>query len=195
VVVATGAAAYGGYARLRSNRWAHAVALPEIRRLADVNQFDSAFTIAMRARDIIGDDSSLASLMPRVSANVLFRSTPAGARVFRTTYDDSTQWTELGVTPTDSVRVPRGFGRYRFELPGHHPVQLAGMIGLVRNARVVLHPLGSPNAGMVYVTGGNTEVARSRPASNCCRTRWTMAAPTTSRSSWGGRCRRSAGEV
>jgi dienelactone hydrolase/tRNA A-37 threonylcarbamoyl transferase component Bud32 len=153
-------AAYVGYAKLRDVQWARGVAIPELRRLADLNQFDSAFAIATRAAGILGEnDSTLASLWPRLSVPVAFTSRPAGARVLRAAYADSAGWAELGVTPTDSLRVPRGIARFRFELAGHHPVQLAGVPGLVQGMRVVLQRADSSDGRMVYVTGGRTEVA------------------------------------
>jgi dienelactone hydrolase/tRNA A-37 threonylcarbamoyl transferase component Bud32 len=165
-VVAIGIAAYLGYARFRNHAWARAVAIPEVRRLAELNQFDSAFAVARRAEAIVGDDSTLAALWPRISASVAFTSTPAGARVLRTTYGDSTGWTEIGVTPTPTLRVPRGVGRVRFELAGHHPVQLAGSSArtgppfpLVQDARVILQRTDSSDGRMVYATGGRTEVS------------------------------------
>ena len=151
-------AGYVGYTRLRNVQWARGVALPEIAQLADANQFDSAFTIATRAETILRGDSTLASLWPKISVDLDFTSRPAGARVLRTTYDDSMGWTPLGVTPTGRVRVPRGVSRFRFELAGHHPLHLAGPLPLVRDARIVLQRADSSDGRMVYVTGGLTEV-------------------------------------
>ncbi|HEU4722919.1 MAG TPA: protein kinase [Gemmatimonadaceae bacterium] len=154
------AAAYLGYAKLRDVQWARGVAIPEIGRLADLTHFDSAFAVATRAEEILGpDDSTLASLWPRITLPVAFTSRPAGARVLRTAYSDSAGWTELGVTPTDTLRVQRGIARYRFELAGHHPVQVAGVPGVVQGMHVVLQRADSSDGRMVYVTGGRTEVA------------------------------------
>ena len=161
-----GLVVYTSSVKLRDERWARGVALPEATRLAELNQFDSAFALARRAERIIGDDSALIALWPRISAEIAFTSRPAGARVLRTTYGDSTGWTELGVTPTPKVRVPRGVGRFRFELEGHHPVQLAGTVQAggppvprVHEARVVLQRTDSSDGRMVYVTGGRAEVS------------------------------------
>ena len=159
VAAAIVVAGYMGYTRLRDVQWARGVAIPELRRLADVNQFDSAFALATRAEAAVGaDDSTLATVWPRISLPIAFTSRPAGARVFRTVYGDSTGWTELGVTPTPKVRVPRGFARYRFELAGRHPVQLAGVPTAVQDMRVELQRTDSSDGRMVYVTGGRTEV-------------------------------------
>ena len=165
-VLAIGVAVYLGYTRFRDQSWARGVAIPEVHRLAELGRFDSAFAIARRAEEILGDDSTLAALRPGFSASIAFTSTPAGARLLRTTYEDSTGWTEIGVTPTPKLRVPRGIGRFRFELADHHPVQLAGspvIAGPVRrpvqDARVVFQRADSSDGRMVYVTGGGTEVS------------------------------------
>ena len=87
VAAAIAVAAYVGYGKLRDVQWARGVAIPELRRLADANQFDSAFTLATRAEAIVGaGDSTLATLWPRISLPIAFTSRPAGARVFRTAY-------------------------------------------------------------------------------------------------------------
>lgn len=156
--IIVGVAAFKGYEKLRDDRWAHSVALPEIRRLAEANRFDSAFILATRAEKVLGNDSTLESLWGRVSARVTFTSMPSGASVFRSAYEDSVGWIRIGVTPTDSVRIPIGISRYRFELPGHHPVQMAGGQGRLENAQVVFQRMDSSDGLMVHVTGGRTEL-------------------------------------
>ncbi|MGI9044507.1 MAG: SUMF1/EgtB/PvdO family nonheme iron enzyme [Gemmatimonadaceae bacterium] len=144
---------------MRDDRWTHRVALPEIRRLAEANRFDSAFMLATRAEKILGNDSTLESLWERVSGKVSFTSVPAGASVFRSAYHDSVGWTEVSVTPADSIRLPLGVSRYRFELAGHHPVHVAGGPGRLENAQVVLQRLDSSDGRMVHVNGGRTELS------------------------------------
>ena len=158
-VILVGAGAWAMYSRVREERWAHTVAIPEITQLVDRNQFESAFVLATRAERVLGDDSVLARLWPRLSTHLVLTSEPAGARVYRTTYNDSIGWTELGVTPTDSVRVPLGLSRWRFDLPGHHSVHLAGPPAIPRTTRVALQRMDSSDGRMVLVPAGNAEVA------------------------------------
>ena len=158
VIIVLGAAGYLTFTKVRDQRWAHTVAIPEINRLIDANAFDSAFALATLAERIVGEDSALSQLWPRLSSRVNLRSTPVGARVFRTAYGDSLGWIPLGITPTDSIRVPLGVSRFRYDLPGHHSVQLAGSPAAVR-ANVVLQPSDSSDGRMVRVTGGQTGVA------------------------------------
>ncbi|HYC51645.1 MAG TPA: protein kinase [Gemmatimonadaceae bacterium] len=157
-VLLLGAVGFAGYRKVSDERWARSVAVPEITRLIEGNVFDSAFALATRAERILGDDASLAALWPRTSAKVAFVSEPAGARVFRTSYNDSLGWTLLGVTPTDSIRVPLGPSRYRYELAGYHPVHRATGPGGARG-RVVLQHMDSTDGRMVRVPRGQAEVA------------------------------------
>src|SRR5205085_406063 len=83
-----------------------------IRRLAelagpgDIKVNDSIFRLVRRALAIAPTDSSLKALLPLVTAKVVVRTTPPGASVYRTRYDDSTGWTLIARTPSDSVVVP-----------------------------------------------------------------------------------------
>lgn len=151
----------GGYlatTKLREERWVRNVAIPEVQRLIEANAFDSAFAVATRAEKIVGDDSLLASLWPRLSSKVAIVTAPAGARVFRTRYHDSLGWTLVGITPTDSLRVPLGVSRYRIEAPGYHTVHFAMGSLQLRETRFVLDPIATSDGRMVRVIGGETEV-------------------------------------
>lgn len=157
VVVASGG--YLATEKLRGERWVRGVAIPELQRLMEANAFDSAFVIATRAEQIVGQDSALASLWPRLSAKIAFVTTPPGARVFRTTYGDSLGWEPLGTTPMDSIRVPLGISRYRIEAPGHHALHIAMPPQRLRETRLMLDAIAASDGRMVRVGGGGTEVA------------------------------------
>lgn len=156
VVVAVG---YLATTKLREERWVRTVAIPEVQRLIEANAFDSAFALATRAEKIVGDDSALASLWPRLSAKVAFVTAPAGARVFRTSYHDSLGWSLVGTTPTDSLRLPLGISRYRIETPGYHTAHVAMAPLQLRETQFVLDASASSDGRMVRVNGGETEVA------------------------------------
>ena len=154
-----GAGAYAMTSKLRGERWVRGVAIPEVQRLIEANAFDSAFAIATRAEAIVGNDSALAELWPRLSGKVVFATTPSSARVFRTTYNDSVNWKLLGGTSTDSVRVPLGLNRYRIEAPGYLTRQLAMGLAALRSAPMLLERLDSSDGRMVRVGSGDAEVA------------------------------------
>jgi eukaryotic-like serine/threonine-protein kinase len=153
-----------GYALVRGDRerWVHGTAIPLIGQLAEQGHTDSAFVVATRAAAILPRDPALEALWPRISYRHAFQSEPAGARVYRARWDDTTRWEFVGTTPTDSVRVPMAMGRYRFELPGHRTAELlAGgflsgenvVTGAQLPSTVRLLPEDSPDADMAYVQG------------------------------------------
>ena len=165
VVVATVAAAALAVVvvRGRRERWVHEFAVPAIQQLSDAWESDSAFVLAERASAIAPGDSVLNSLWPRFSRRQRFVSEPAGATVYRARFDDTTRWTRLGVTPTDSVRVPSALARYRFEKPGYRPATVlaggfipgrAANTGALLPRSVPLQPATSPDSDMVVVAGG-----------------------------------------
>ena len=90
-------------------RWREAI--PQIKQYADLAQYDSAWMLARRAKEILPDDSTLASLWLRFARKAVLRSTPEGASVYRASFDDTTRWISLGTTPTDSIWLPLGTGR------------------------------------------------------------------------------------
>jgi len=155
ILVATGA--FMATNKLRGERWVRTAAIPDIQRYIEGNNFDSAFAIATRAEAIVGRDSALAALWPRLSAKLVLQGAPAGARVYRTTYNDSLGWTELPAGG-DSIRVPLGISRYRIEAPGYHARHLAGAPANLRSTPLTLEHRDSAD-GMVRVTGGMAEVA------------------------------------
>jgi eukaryotic-like serine/threonine-protein kinase len=161
VLTIVGVAAWA-MARGERERWVHGTAIPLITQLAEDDLTDSAFVVATRAAAILPGDPTLEALWPRISYRHAFHSEPAGARVYRARFDDTTRWEFVGTTPTDSVRVPMAMGRYRFELPGHRTAELlAGgflsgenvVTGAQLPSTVRLLPEDSPDADMVYVQG------------------------------------------
>jgi formylglycine-generating enzyme required for sulfatase activity/dienelactone hydrolase len=156
LVVGTGAALFTK--RLRGERWARTTAIPDIERLIEASAYDSAFAVAVRAEEFIGADSALARLWPRLSGKVVFKGVPAGARVYRTAYNDSLGWRELPGS-SDSVRVPAGQSRWRIESPGYRTRTVVGTPAAVRSATLTLEREDAPNPEMVRVAGGNAEVA------------------------------------
>jgi serine/threonine protein kinase len=80
------------------------------------------------------------------------RTQPPGARVWMKPYETpQAPWIELGTAGDDPVRVPFGNKRWRVELAGHVPLELASSTGLPL-AR--LTPAAQAPEGMVRVPGG-----------------------------------------
>jgi len=163
-VVLIGAAA--AFAKRQADRrWVRDVAVPAVLALADSGRADSAYVLARMAEARHPGDSLLAKTWPTVGYRRVIHSEPQGARVYRAFFHDTTHWELLGVTPTDSLYLPRAMSRYRVERDGHVPRHLlAG--GLVAGAHaeiavsgaalpdvILLEPADSPDADMLRVRG------------------------------------------
>jgi formylglycine-generating enzyme required for sulfatase activity len=155
VVIAAGAIFATG--RMRRDRWVHQTALPEMRRLIEAAENDSALELALRIEDAAPDDSTLQALWPSFSRKVVVRSDPEGVTVYRASMADTTKWYLVGTTPTDSVRLPLRVGMLRLEKPGFRTVHslFGTMFGQVP-PELSLDSVDAPYPEMVRVPGGNT---------------------------------------
>jgi eukaryotic-like serine/threonine-protein kinase len=131
--------------------WVHQTGLPELRRLAEAAEFDSAFVVASAIEKITPSDTSLAALWTRITRTSVIATDPPGVRVYRAGLRDTSVWRFVGTTPTDSVRLPREIGLFRFEKDGYvTAVRLGG--SLLDSTLMV--PAGDPDAEMVRIPGG-----------------------------------------
>jgi tRNA A-37 threonylcarbamoyl transferase component Bud32/dienelactone hydrolase len=111
-------------------RWAREVAIPEIERLVEGNDawrnLGPPYRLAEQAEAILGDDPELAELFSQVALEIDVATEPAGASVYMKEYENpDAEWTYLGVTPLEDVRVPIGIFRWRIEKQGYEPVLAA----------------------------------------------------------------------
>jgi eukaryotic-like serine/threonine-protein kinase len=164
LVAATGFTWYRiGAARERA--WLNEQAIPELRRMldiaggADIVLNDSMYQLARRAIGIAPGDSAIAAMVRSSTARANIRTEPEGVTVYRTRYDDSTRWELLGVTPLDSVLLPRGISRFRLEKEGFEPRMVAmSPVGL-RRFPLRLQSMDSPHRGMVAIPGDTAQAA------------------------------------
>ena len=107
-------------------RWAREEALPQIRQLAESENYFSAFELAHEAERHIPNDSQLADLWSDISETLSFSTAPAGAEVFIREYADTGgDWILLGKTPIESERIPRGAVRWSIRKEGYEDTELA----------------------------------------------------------------------
>jgi formylglycine-generating enzyme required for sulfatase activity/predicted esterase len=140
--------------RESSARWARDTLLPEIRRLADENEYAAAFARAQRAEQYLPADPQLVKVWPMISTRISVKTTPAGADVYIQPYRAvDSGWTHLGRTPLDEVRIPRGFFRWKVEKPGFATL---GDVAQSRSISFVLDALDQLPDGMVRVPGGRS---------------------------------------
>jgi dienelactone hydrolase len=152
----------GAWTLVRSSRerWARYVALPEIHRLAEQENFIAAYELAERTRRYLPGDRELERLLKSVSSTTSIRTDPPGASVSWKKYDepDST-WHALGRTPLDSPLRPRGYFRWRFEKPGFDTVERAVSSSAINALTATLHPAGTRPSGMIWVPSSEVQIA------------------------------------
>jgi dienelactone hydrolase len=154
-------------------RWARDELLPEIRSQLEMNwrDFTETYALALRAEEIIPDDAELAKIFETISLRIDIDSDPPGADVYVKNYSSPEhQWTHMGVTPIEDVRVPVGVFRWKFEKEGYETVMAAAsswdisLSGELTD-KDLLHPgniyrkldeVGEVPPGMVRVAGAQT---------------------------------------
>jgi dienelactone hydrolase/predicted Ser/Thr protein kinase len=170
VVIAAGAVAF--FRHQARVRWAQEVALPQIERMIRANDvwrnLVPPYRLAQQVETIIPRDDRLAELFAECSLRIDIKTEPPGARVFMKEYGDGAgEWSSLGVTPLEQVRVPIGIFRWRFEKEGYEDVLAAAStwdVGVVGGAiNIVPHDLvrtldevQTAPPGMVHVPGAET---------------------------------------
>ena len=105
--------------RAVNSRSARLEVLPEIIRLLEQDEYTRAYALAEDVENYLSDDPVFVGLWPTFSVHTSIQTQPNGVEVFikdSSTSDDD--WTSLGRTPIESVRLPRTVLRWRFEKEG-----------------------------------------------------------------------------
>src|SRR5471030_3299645 len=137
-------------------RWAQRVALPDIQRLAEHDDYDGAYRLAREALTVLPDDPQLKQQWFNITFLTTIESTPAGADVAVKGYEATgASWIPLGRTPLENVRVPFGQVRVRVLKDGFAPIE-ATQAGLRFN--YTLGPPASIPPGMVRVQGRTANI-------------------------------------
>ena len=143
--------------RTASRREAARALLPEIERLIERDDYVAASALAAQAEPALGSDPALGALWLRMSDVVSVRTDPPGADVAICDPTMQNAWRDLGHTPIEGVRLPRGVLRWRIEKAGFQTDEFIGAArgGVVLNgvsaAPIVLTPVGSVQNGMVRI--------------------------------------------
>lgn len=128
--------------RAWDQRWTRTVALPEIARLAERDDYLTAMDLALQAEPLLAGDPDLAALWPRMTRTIAIESEPAGATVSYAPYGVESGWRALGTTPLKDVRVPIGVLRMKAEKPGFDPAEDVSFFEVrsrSRSGRLVRH--------------------------------------------------------
>jgi formylglycine-generating enzyme required for sulfatase activity len=139
--------------RTYRERWARNVALPEIARLLEQENFDAAFRLGKQAEQYIPGHPQLLDFKRHYAVAAFVQSNPSEADVYVKGYlNADASWLHLGKTPIDAIPVPAGYLRWRVTKEGLAPAE--GAFTSYVPVEFALHlPENSPR-GMVSVPKG-----------------------------------------
>ena len=139
----------------------------EIGRLARELRMHAAFQLAEQVLPVLPNDSTLLALRPLFTDFLKVVTVPPGARVsVQRLGETDTKWTSVGVTPLDSLAMPKfasemGY-RMRIEHDGYETVDVMAAVftnlrtlgsGVVPVDTMYLDSVGGPTAGMARIRG------------------------------------------
>ncbi len=127
VVLIVAAAAYWFLRRSANMKWARQQ-IPRIEELARARNFFEAYDLAMKVRDYLPDDPTIARLMPTISDTLSVTTEPSGARVYlkRFAPDENGNFPPrqlLGTTPIANQQIARGDYLVAIEKDGYAIVE------------------------------------------------------------------------
>jgi eukaryotic-like serine/threonine-protein kinase len=144
--------------RLTNVRWARNQAIPGIIQLIEEEDYIAAFHLAGKAERYVSGDPSLLNLWPQISREISIHTMPEGADVYCRPYGSIDQeWSHLGKTPIESIRIARGYFRWKIVKDGYEENEMAAS-SVQRNLSFTLDKTGSIPFGMIRVQGGNTGI-------------------------------------
>jgi predicted Ser/Thr protein kinase/dienelactone hydrolase len=148
------------WARSSRVRWARDVALLEVERLVEKEDFIAAYRLARQAMPYVPDNRELQRLWHKLSFPCSIRTTPPGANVFMKDYMGAdAAWEFLGKSPIEESRIPDIHLRWKIEKEGFDPLEVAPQGELSEGVLLfefTLTPRGAAPPGMVGVPGGES---------------------------------------
>ena len=110
---------YGQSVNARQVQWARDVALSEIVKLAEQQNYRAAFSLAKRAEQYIPNNPILAELWPHICRDYSIITEPSGAQIWSREYSALNKpWEYLGQSPLDHIILPQGPYRWKIEKEG-----------------------------------------------------------------------------
>lgn len=150
------AGAVGGwwlYRRAAERRWAREEAIPQIESLIEARRPLAGFQVLARADKILPGDEHLKNIRDTNSDLITINSDPSGAEITIQDYLTSDGPTlDLGATPLNHVRVPKGYFRWTISKPGLGKIVEAPETK--ESMEFSLTRAKSAPPGMVYAPGG-----------------------------------------
>jgi len=147
----------GAFGARRNEAWLHTQAIPEIRRLAENDEYMAAQRLATEAEAAFPADSSLDAAWQTFAFRMSMTTDPPGARMSYRTYGGAdTTWQPLGTTPLTNAWFPRGQYQLRFEMDGYRPYETVWttLWAPTGAQRIPLDSVGKLPDDIVHVPGG-----------------------------------------
>jgi formylglycine-generating enzyme required for sulfatase activity len=156
-------------------RWARQVAIPEIERMIEANDswrnLVPPYNLAVQAEAVLGKDPKLAELFSNCSMMINIKTEPPGAKISIKEYNaPESDWTYLGVSPIEKIRLPIGIFRWKIEKEGYETVLGADYTWVFTGPKAfamgpwdivrILDKKGDIPTGMVRVQGGELEIGK-----------------------------------
>jgi hypothetical protein len=163
------------FTRQAKIRWAKQEALPEIEKLLAENNvwrdLIPVYQLAEKVEAVIPRNPKLAEIFTKCSLKIDIKTEPLGAQVYMKEYlIPESDWTSLGVTPIEKVRLPIGIFRWKFEKEGYETVLAAAStwngditkpdIIIPYDLMRILDKKDNLSPGMVRVTGAETAIGK-----------------------------------
>lgn len=159
IFLGLGYLSYAYVERSANTRLAKERVLPEIDRLVGESKWAQAYFLARQNDNVLAYDPLFVKLRPLYAAQGLIRTEPPGAEVLIAEYGTAPEnWISLGSTPTDTIPLPRGLWRLKFQKQGFITFDGAGSVGLVNEGAIKLDPTGLIPEHMTRVLGGKLEL-------------------------------------
>ena len=139
--------------RSSMERWASEDALPQMQALVSKNQTVAAFALWQKAHSYLPNYNQLQRFADENTTTASVDSTPSGANVEILDYaTPDAKWYNLGTTPLNAVRMPKGNLRWKVSKSGSGEIVAAPPTGekMVFDLEAAQH---AP-PGMVYAPGG-----------------------------------------
>jgi formylglycine-generating enzyme required for sulfatase activity/predicted Ser/Thr protein kinase len=141
------------YQRAERRRWAREDAIAEINKLKDEVKPLAAFQVLQKAEQILPGDAPLVQAAQDLTMFISVRSTTPGAKAEIQDYlAPRSGWYELGTTPMEHVRIPKGYFRWKLSKAG-----VRDFVGAPLTEATMQLPFEPPmdvEAGMVPIDGG-----------------------------------------
>jgi formylglycine-generating enzyme required for sulfatase activity/dienelactone hydrolase len=100
--------------------------ISQIMDLVEQDNYMAAYRLAMDSSDVLKDDPVFEDLWPEFTVQMSVRTQPEGAEVFIKEYGVAeTDWTSLGHTPIESIRLPNDVLRWKFVKDGYEVAERA----------------------------------------------------------------------